>query len=92
MDEIITLKLVTGAEIIGRLKEKTPVSIKVEKPVELMVSDRGLGFAPVCISIDDASEFSFLQDHILFSAPTRKELVDQYIKATTGIQLATSLK
>lgn len=92
MNEIYTLKLVTGSEIIGRLVEKSSTSIKLEKPVELMISDRGLGFAPVCISIDDASEFSFLQDHILFSAPTRKELEEQYIKATTGIQLATGIK
>jgi ERCC4-related helicase len=92
MNDIITIKLVTGEEVIGRQIHKDQHHVTLEKPVQLAVTQQGLGFAPVCISIDDASEFKFRQDHILFLAPTRKELVDQYIKATTGIQLATSIK
>lgn len=92
MDEILSIKLVSGEEIIGRVRENTSDHITLEKPILMAISERGLGFSPVCISIDDASEFKFKQAHILFSAPTRKELVDQYIKATTGIQLASSLK
>lgn len=91
MDDIITIKLVSGEEIIGRQTHKDQHTVTLGKPVMLAATQQGLGFAPLCISIDDASEFKFRQDHILFSAPTRKELVEQYIKATTGIQLATSL-
>lgn len=91
MNDIITIKLVTGEEIIGRLTHKDQHTVTIEKPVMLAATQKGLGFAPICISIDDASEFKFRQDHILFLADTRSELVDQYIKATTGIQLATSL-
>ena len=90
-NDIVTLKLVSGEEIIGRLEEKTADSVKIAKPVQIVASQKGMGFAPLCISIDDASTFSFLQIHILFMAITRKELEDAYIKATTGIQLATAL-
>lgn len=91
MDNIITVKLVSGEEVIGREKKNTDDVIVIEKPVMLAATQQGLGFAPLCISIDDASEFVFKQVHILFTAPTRRELVDQYIKATTGIQLASSI-
>jgi hypothetical protein len=92
MDDVFSIKLLTGEEIIGRLKEKNDAVVVLEKPVLLAVTAKGLGFAPVCISIDDTGEIAYKQEHILFSASTRSELVDQYIKATTGIQLATSLK
>jgi len=91
MQEITTIKLVTGEEIIGRLVEKTADSVTLSKPVQIVASQKGMGFAPVCISIDDASEFTFKSIHILFVATTRKELEEVYIKSTTGIQLAASL-
>jgi hypothetical protein len=92
VNDIVSIKLVSGDEIIGRLEEKDANIVKLSKPVQIVASQQGMGFAPVCISIDDASVFTFQQAHIIFLAPTRKELVDAYIRATTGIQLATSLK
>jgi len=90
-NDVVTLKLVSGEEIIGRLQEKNAESVKISKPVQIVASQKGIGFAPLCISIDDASIFSFLQIHILFMAPTRRELEDAYIKSTTGIELATGI-
>lgn len=94
MNDIVTIKLVTGEEVIGRQIHKDQHHVTLEKPVQLAITQQGqgLGFAPVCISIDDASEFRFRQDHILFSATTRKDLVDPYLKATTGIEIASSIK
>lgn len=91
MNNIVSIKLVTGEEIVGRLTSETSETITLEKPVMLTINQKGMGFAPVCISVDDASEFTFKQAHVLFKAETRKEIVDPYIQATTGIQLATSL-
>ena len=91
MSKVLTVKLVNGDEIIGRMESEGVDQVTLSKPVLLAVSQKGLGFAPICISVDDASSFTFKQEHVLFTAPTRKELEEQYIKATTGIQLATSL-
>jgi len=91
MKNVYSIKLLTGEEIIGNLIASDDKHITLEKPVLLAITQKGMGFAPVCISIDDTGEIKYKQEHILFSAPTRSELVDQYIKATTGIQLATSL-
>jgi len=88
---ITTLLFVNGEEIVGRLKQETDTAVTIEKPVRIAVSPKGVGFAPLAISIDDASEFTFKKDHILLSAPTRKEITDPYVQATTGLQLATSL-
>lgn len=88
---ILTVVLVNGDEIVGRLKDMDDKVITIEKPVKIALSQKGMGFAPVCISIDDASEFSIKQEHVLFVAPTRQEISEPYIQATTGIQLATSL-
>lgn len=92
MQNITTIKLISGDEIIGRLVESSDDHVVISKPVQIVASQKGIGFAPICISIDDASEFTFKTSHILFSAPTRSELEEAYIKSTTGIQLASSLK
>ncbi len=91
MQEITTVKLVSGEEIIGRLVSKKDGTIVLSKPVQIIASQKGMGFAPLCISIDDASEFTFKDAHILFTATTRKELEEAYIKSTTGIQLASGI-
>lgn len=88
---ITTLILSNGEEIIGRLKETTDTYITLEKPVKIVFNQKGIGFAPVCISADDASSFSFNKAHILTSISTRKEICDYYIQASTGIQLTTTL-
>lgn len=91
MQEITTIKLVSGEEIIGRLVSKDDDNVTLSKPVQIIASQKGIGFAPLCISIDDASEFKFKHQHILFTAATRSELEEAYIKSTTGIQLASAI-
>jgi hypothetical protein len=88
---IMTIVLVNGDEIVGREVLNDDKYITLEKPVKIALNQKGMGFAPLCISIDDASEFKFKQEHVLFVAPTRQEISEPYIQATTGIQLATSL-
>lgn len=88
---ITTIVLTNGEEIVGRLKESNDNTVTLEKPVKIALTQKGMGFAPVCISIDDASEFTFKQEHVLLIANTRQEISEPYIQATTGIQLATSL-
>lgn len=88
---IVTLLMVNGEEIVGRLKQEDSTSITIEKPVKIALSPKGIGFAPLCFSIDDASEFTFKSEHVMVKAPTRKEITDPYVQATTGLQLATSL-
>ena len=88
---IVTLLLVNGDEIVGRNESETDETITIEKPVRIALNQKGVGFAPICISIDDASSFTFKKQHVLLVAPTRKEISEPYIEATTGIQLATSL-
>jgi len=88
---ITTVVLINGEEIVGRLKDDSGDSIVIEKPVRIALSPKGMGFAPLCVSIDDSSEFTFKKQHVLFTSKTREEITEPYIKATTGLSLATSL-
>jgi hypothetical protein len=87
---VTTIRLLTGEEIIGRFVREDDKGITLDRPVMLGATQKGMGFLPVCISIDDSSEFTYKHIHVMFSAKTRQEIVDAYIKATTGIQLASS--
>lgn len=84
---VITIKLITGEEIIGRLEEDNETTTVLSKPVVLGITQKGIGFAPLFFSIDDTLSITFKKQHILFQASTRKELVDAYLQSTTGIAL-----
>jgi len=90
MNDVMTVRLLTGEEVIGRLVNEDDKGITLSKPVMLGATQKGMGFMPICLSIDDTSEFTFKHFHVMFSSKTRSEIVDAYIKATTGIQLASS--
>ena len=43
-DNIITIKLVTGEEVVAKLKSTDDTSVTITKPVVIMMSPQGLAF------------------------------------------------
>lgn len=97
MSEIIALKLVTGEEVIGEVKETLDKSgaILLIKPrvITIMRSPdgrQGLGLVPFSMSNMDAT-VSFSKDHVMCQLEPMKQVVDVYLQETSGIQLASSV-
>lgn len=84
--EPISIKLITGEEIIARFEEETEQYVKVTKPLAVTLGPQGLGMIPFMF-LGNKDTYKLKQDHILAMAPPKKDAADQYIQGTTGIAL-----
>lgn len=90
---VAALRLTTGEEIVGKVVEQTAHAISVTKPVLLqmqMVSQTqaGIGFAPFMVGVDEDNVFVIPLDKLVVAPMrARKDIVANYTKATTGLQI-----
>lgn len=84
--ETVSVKLITGEEIIARLEEETTDYIKVSKPLTVSLGPQGLGMIPF-VFLASGDIFKINMNHVIILAQAKKDAADQYIQGTTGIAL-----
>jgi hypothetical protein len=90
-DEIYTFKLTTGEEIVARLVEQNHSEghMTISHPILTVLSPQGLQMMPGLFSAD-LSEFVRLNNNSwVLIAPTREDVQNKWIEATTGIKPVT---
>ncbi len=85
--ETVSIKLVTGEEIIARLEEDTTDYIRVSKPLTVSLGPQGLGMIPFMF-LANTDSIKIKHTHVMVLASAKKEASDQYIQGTTGIALS----
>ena len=83
--DIISIKLVTGEELVARFEEETDTNITVDKPMSLQIGPQGVGITQFMLNMD--SKVTISKHNCLVIALTRKEMSDQYIQGTTGLAM-----
>lgn len=86
-NEIVSLKIISGEEVVGRLLEETSLSYKIGKPTLINLTERGLVMTPYLFSADMEKPIEIFKSGIVSIFLTEKAFADQYIQGTTGIQL-----
>jgi hypothetical protein len=86
-NEIITLKLITGEEVIAKLIEEKADLYVLSKPSILSLSQQGVGMAPFFFTVNPDKNIKINKSATISVEPTDKDFADKYIQATTGIQL-----
>jgi hypothetical protein len=86
--EVVTIKLMSGDEIITKLIEDTPTGYKISKPSMITVTPQGLGLVPYVFTISPETEIIISKQAVVAVAATEKQFADQYIQNTTGIRLS----
>lgn len=84
--DIISLKLTSGEEIVGKFVSEDMMEIVLTKVVMLAMTQKGVGMAPYMITIDPDKEYAINKQAVIMKAHTDKEIADQYTYQTTGIQ------
>jgi hypothetical protein len=89
--DIVTVKLVSGEEIVGRLQERTIDSIYLVKPLTINIQpvsqqEVGLSFCPVLGSVEQEMTLQ-LPLHGLSIRPvkTNADVTANYIRLTTSL-------
>lgn len=86
--EVVTLKIVTGEELLGKLMEITDTYYAIQRPLVLVMSQNGLGLQQWSFTANMDKAFKINKDKVIMIAETMKEMQTQYLEGTTGIKLA----
>jgi hypothetical protein len=86
--EVVTLKIVTGEELIGKLTEINEDYYMIHRPLVLVMSQQGLGLQQWTFTANTDKSFKISKDKVIMIADTVKEMSTQYLSGTTGITLA----
>ena len=89
-DQIVSLKLVNGDEIVAKVVSDTETAFVVDKPTTVVTSAKGLGLVQSLFTSDLNKNISIDKTHVMLHATTIKEVEDIYIQTTTGIQPASA--
>lgn len=86
-NEIVTLKLTSGEELIAKFAEETDNFYKIEKPYVLTATANGIGMIPYLITVSIEKTISINKSTVCVIVPSAKESADQYIQSTTKIKM-----
>lgn len=83
--DAVTIKTISGEEVIGRFVEEDDKSITVVKPMALVMAAQGPGLGPYTFTVNPDTKLKINKAGILFIAKSDPEMGKQYIESTTGI-------
>ena len=87
VNEVITLKLTSGEELVAKLVQDTDTYYKLSHPQVIGHGPKGPGLMPYLFTVSPDKEIKLLKSTVTVSEATDKQFADQFIQATTGIKL-----
>jgi hypothetical protein len=84
--DIVTIKLLTGDEIMGKFVEDSMSSITLDRPLMLAMTQKGPAMSPVLMTVNPDAKLTFNTQTVMVMAETDQEIGKQYVFQTTGIQ------
>ena len=88
--DVVTLKLASGEEVLGKFVSEDMFGITLSKPLMIAMTQKGPAMAPILITVDPEKDLTFAKSHITVTSATDKEIANQYVYQTTGIQPVTA--
>ena len=85
--DVVSIKLLTGEEILGRFDSVTDTELLIKKPCSLAMNGQGMGMIPWMLSAQpEVTKIN--RNTVIAYAPTDKEIARAYTEATSSITLA----
>lgn len=85
-NDVISLKLINGDEIIARFENENNDEITINRPLAITIGPQGLGMMP-WMFLGEKENITLKKSHIFASSLSKKDAADQYMQGTTGIAL-----
>ena len=85
--DIVTVKLISGEEVVGRWDSKENCVLKLTKPLMVTMTAEGPAMAPWVFSSDILGEphIEVNEQTVVTVINTHKPFADAYLQGTTGI-------
>lgn len=86
LNDVITIKLIGGDEVVGRLHdERMDEYVELKSPHVIMMAQQGFGMMPFMLTAGPDAKVKISRTHILAVAKTLEAVSKQYIQQTTGL-------
>jgi hypothetical protein len=86
--EVITLKLTSGEELIGKLVEETDTYYKLSRIQVIGMGPKGPGLMPYLFTVNPDRDVKLIKTTVTVAEPTDEAFAKQFIESTTGIALS----
>lgn len=86
-NEIITIKMISGEEIVCRFIENTDNTLIVTKMRTITLHQQGLALIPYIMSIPENAEIEVGFDKIIMVYATEREVSDAFIEHTSNLKI-----
>jgi len=95
-NDVITIKLLSGEEVIGYFVSENTAGVTLRKPVVPVPTGQGsMGLAPYLMSSDylkEGGELTFAANTVVTTDKTSKQFADAYTQQVSGLDLSSSNK
>lgn len=86
LNDVVSLKLVGGDEIVGRLQdERTDTYIELLRPLLVVMAQQGFGMIPYVLTAGPDAKVSIDRGHIIACVKTIDPVSKEYMKQTSNI-------
>jgi len=85
--DVVSIKLTSGEEMIGRLVEEKSDKVIIEKPRMITMMEQGLGLGPFMFSVGVDQKAVINMHTVTCITKTHVDFSKQYTEGTTGIKL-----
>lgn len=85
--EVITLKLTSGEELVGKLVEESAMYYKLSRPMVIGMGQKGPGLMPYLFTVHPDKEVRILKGTVVVAEATEEEFAKQFLETTSGIKL-----
>lgn len=88
VNEVITVKLTSGEELIAKLVEDNVSTFVLARPMVLTMGNQGIGMTPFLFTVGQNTDVPINKSAIVCALGSDKEMADAYLSGTSGIVLA----
>lgn len=86
--DIITIKLMSGEEVVARLEEDKEEVLAVAKPRAIVnIPNKGIGLGPFVFTVPQNAGIEIFKKNVVCYAETEDGMARQYTEGTSGLTL-----
>ena len=85
-DKIVTIKIVTGKEVVGKVKSSDDSSVVLDRPVVIMMSPQGLALGAFVPTMDHKDGVTINKSQIVVIGPSLDKVATEYTSAVSPIK------
>ena len=86
LDEVYTFKIANGDELVARITAEDDATYTVARPLTVIPGREGIQMVSSLFTADPDKSVTINKQQVSLIAPSRKEVCDSYLEATTGIK------